>query len=84
MDYPFAFNSGIVKKALGKGFDDFVEKYHGSKARRTYREPTDKQHEMAEYAKKFGTRAAAKKFKVGVPTLNFATYKVGRYYWFNH
>jgi hypothetical protein len=83
MSYPVAFSTSVVKRALGNKFEAFCEQYQDAKLRRFYSEPTDKQYEMAEYAKKFGTRAAAKKFKVTAGTVSHAVYKVSRHYWLN-
>jgi hypothetical protein len=83
MEFPTMFQSAIVKRALGNKFDAFNEQYQGAKLKHTFREPTDKQHEMAEYAKKHGSKAAATKFKVPGSRIYQALDKVGRYYWLN-
>jgi hypothetical protein len=85
MEYPNAFNAEVVKRALGKKFEDFVEEYHGAKSVRTYREPTDFQHEVADYVKKHGMKLARKKYpKVSYGRITQAVHKVARHYWINN
>lgn len=82
--YPVSFSSNIVQRALGKKFEDFIEKYESAKLIRFSVEPTDAQYEMAEYAKKNGVKAAVKKFKVADHRVRHSIQKVARHYWLNN
>lgn len=82
--FPVSFSAGVVQRALGKKFEDFVEQYEGAKLVSRVTEPTDAQYEMAEFAKKNGVKAAAKKFKTNNNRVYHSIQKVARHYWLNN
>ena len=79
-NYPCAFNSEIVKRMYkGKEFDSFVDSYNSSKLVLVLKDPTDKQYEMAESAKKIGVGPTCAKFKVENYRVQQAINKVARH-----
>lgn len=83
--YPVSFSSKVILRAFkGKDFDGFIDKYNAAKLVDRSSTPTDKQFEMAEYAKKHGRRAAVIKYKDTQGRVNQAINKVARHYFLNN
>jgi len=76
--------TSILKRAFNsKELASIADSYERAKIRTGHKEPTPMQRKFAQTAKELGYREAAKKLKVPVERVLYATQKVGAYNYLN-
>ena len=84
MELPQTMQTSILKRALtAKELQAIGDSYERAKLRTGHKEPTPMQRKFAQTAKEYGFHEAAKKLKVNVARIQYATQKVGAYNYLN-
>ena len=82
---PSGASTNIIKRFMSDAaFKQFTQDYEQARITRPTRVPSQKQYEIAEYAKKFGILATMDKFKVKRGIVEYAVNRVGAYYFLNN